>query len=140
MSKLPGQRCDQKNIWVASESPYVAPESPLQESPLSPLRRARKGRFHEFWKTFLLRMEKGFVPRAEGPWVLECPYATFRFPFATFMFRRNTHASDRPAVLCGASGVSPRLGFLGCCRGNGCGRRPQWDRFGGTLYRGWVVF
>ena len=36
-----------------------------------------------------------------------------------------SHASDRPAVLCGASGVSPRLGFLGCCRGNGCGRRPQ---------------
>ena len=30
MSKVPGQRCDQKNIWVASESPlYVAPESPL---------------------------------------------------------------------------------------------------------------
>jgi hypothetical protein len=26
-----------------------------------------------------LRMENGFVPRAEGPWFLECPYATFRF-------------------------------------------------------------
>ena len=50
----------------------------------------------QFWKTewcvwaFLLRMENGFVPRAEGPWFLECPYATFRFPFGTFVFRRNT--------------------------------------------------
>ena len=24
-------------------------------------------------------MEKDFVPRSEGPWFLECPYATFRF-------------------------------------------------------------
>ena len=52
-------------------------------------------KFLEFWKTercvwaFLLRMENGFVPRAEGPWFLECPYATFRFPFGTFVFRRN---------------------------------------------------
>jgi hypothetical protein len=38
-------------------------------------------------------------------------------PFWVFPF-----ASDRPAVLCGALGVSPRLGFLGCCRGNVCGR------------------
>ena len=35
-------------------------------------------------------MENGFVPRAEGPWFLEFPYATFRFPFGTFVFRRNT--------------------------------------------------
>ena len=53
-------------------------------------------KFLEFWKTeccvwaFLLRMENGFVPRAEGPWFWECPYATFRFPFGTFVFRRNT--------------------------------------------------
>ena len=45
----------------------------------------------QFWKTewcvwaFLLRMENGFVPRAEGPWFLEFPYATFRFPFGTFV-------------------------------------------------------
>ena len=42
----------------------------------------------EYLKTFLLRMENGFVPRAEGPWFLD--YATFRFPFGTFVFRRNT--------------------------------------------------
>jgi hypothetical protein len=35
-------------------------------------------------------MENGFVSRVEGPWFLEFPYATFRFPFGTFVFRRNT--------------------------------------------------
>ena len=32
------------------------------------------------------------------------------------------HASDRLAELLGASGVFPRLGSEGCCRGFGCGR------------------
>ena len=113
MSKVPGQRCDQKNIWVASESPlYVAPESPLQESPLSP-------------------------PTTLASEVFSPLGGSALPPLALFGC---SHASDRPAVLCGASGVSPRLGFLGCCRGNGCGQRPQWYRFGGPLHRDWVVF
>ena len=29
--------------------------------------------------------ENSFVPRAEGPCFLEFPYATFRFPFGTFV-------------------------------------------------------